>query len=343
MLILRSSAFIPALAKISIYDYLIIATGARHSYFGKDHWEKFAPGIKNIDDAIDMRRKILLAFEKAEMESDPKKRAALLTFVVVGAGPTGVELAGALAELAYNALMDDFTHIHPGDAKIYLLDAASEILTAFPEKLTKHAHNFFDRMNVEVITDAFVTDITEEGVTYGDCFIPARTVLWCAGVQASRAYEWIDIKPVTTAGHIAVDKTCAVKGHNNIFAVGDTAYYIPEGSQTPLPGVAPVAKQQGTFVARYLSAAIEKRALPIFKYKDYGNLAMVGRHAAIADFGFFHIWGRLGWLMWAIIHIYFLISFRQRSIVAMHWLHEYITYKRGARLITKDDPLGDEK
>ena len=316
------------------YDYLVVATGAKHSYFGHEEWAEDAPGIKNIDDAIAMRRKILLSFERAEMETDAAERQAYLTFVIVGAGPTGVELAGAISELAHHALAEDFHHISPRDARIVLMDAAPRILGAFDDDLAGEARHKLEKMKVEVITSAMVNHIDSKGVTYGETFLPAKTVLWCAGVQASSASTWLKVEPASRSGHVAVDEDCRVVGHDAIFAAGDTARYLHERTGMPLPGVAPVAKQQGEFIGRYLNALVTHKKLPKFKYKNYGNLATVGRNAAIADFGFIKMRGILGWLLWVMIHIYFLIGFKQRLFVAMSWAWQYITFKRGARLIT---------
>lgn len=321
-----------------LYDYLVIATGAKHSYFGKNEWAEHAPGIKNIDDAISMRRKLLLAFEKAEMEKDLNKRKAYLTFTVVGAGPTGVELAGALSELAHHALAEDFHNISPRDARIVLLDAAPRILTSFPDGLAENARMKLQNMKVDVITEAFVSNIDDDGVNYGDERIDSKTVLWCAGVQASSASKWLKVEAATRAGHVAVNKDCKVvaEGLENVFVVGDTSYYPHTKSGSPLPGVAPVAKQQGEFVGKYLKAELQGKKLPKFKYRDYGNLATIGRHAAIADFGMLKMTGAFGWLLWAIVHIYFLIGFRQRLLVTINWVWQYVTFKRGARLITNE-------
>lgn len=317
------------------YDYLIVATGATHGYFGKDHWEEHAPGIKTIDDATNVRRKILLAFEKAEMASTEKERDAYLNFTIVGGGPTGVELAGAIAELAHHTLSYDFHNIKPGSARIRLIDAGPRVLSAFPEELSRKAQKALERMGVELVFNTMVTDVGESHVMTADECIPCHTVIWAAGVRASPAAEWLGVE-TDRSGRVPVTDTLSLKDDENIFVVGDTALYQPDPETPPLPGVAPVAKQMGKFAASWIDAKIRGRALPTFTYQHYGNLATIGRKAAVCDFGAIKVTGYAGWWLWGIAHIYFLIGFRNRFVVILNWIWSYLTFQRGIRLITGD-------
>ncbi len=317
------------------YDYLIIATGARHSYFGHDEWERFAPGLKTLEDATALRKRVLLAFERAELESDPAERARLTTFVVIGGGPTGVETAGAIAELAKKALARDYRQINPQCARIILMEAAPRLLGAFPEDLSDHARRALEKLGAEVRLGKPVTAIDETGVTLEGERIESRCVIWAAGVQSSPAARWLGI-PADRAGRAIIGADLRASGHDNIFVIGDCAAVEgPDGK--PLPGVAPVAKQQGAYVAKAILAALRgKSPAKPFRYVDFGNLATVGRKAAIADFRGFHLRGFIGWLVWSLAHIYFLIGFRNRIAVTLDWLWSYFTFQRGARLITGD-------
>ena len=314
------------------YDYLVLATGAWHAYFGHDDWAGFAPGLKTLDDATGLRRRILLAFERAENEDDPDERARLMTFVVIGGGPTGVEMAGAIAELAKRALASDFRSIDPRSARIILVEAASRVLTPFDEKLSEAARRSLKQLGVEVRLGAAVTDCSEEGVRLGDAFIPTRTIVWAAGVMASPAGRWLGAE-TDGAGRVKVRADLSVPGHPDVFVIGDTAA-VAGANGAMLPGVAPVAKQQGQYVARALIARREGRTVPAFRYRDYGILATVGRSRAVAQFGKFKVSGLLAWVLWSVAHVYFLIGFRNRFIVALNWAWSYLTFERGSRLIT---------
>lgn len=317
------------------YDYLIIATGARHAYFGRDDWERFAPGLKTLEDATAQRTRILLAFERAELEADTAERARLTTFVVIGGGPTGVETAGAIAELAKKALARDYRMINPRCARIVLVEGAARILGGFPEDLSEDARASLARLGVEVRSGKAVTSIDETGVTLGDERIESRCVIWAAGVQSSPAARWLGI-PADRAGRAVVSADLHAPGHNNIFVVGDCAAASGADGK-PLPGVAPVAKQQGAYAAKAIVAALNRKRFDTpFRYVDFGNLATVGRKAAIADFRGFHLKGFVGWLLWSAAHVYFLIGFRNRIAVTLDWLWSYLTFERGARLITGD-------
>jgi NADH:ubiquinone reductase (H+-translocating) len=315
------------------YDWLVLATGARHAYFGHDAWERLAPGLKQIEDATEIRARILLAFERAESERDESERRRLLNFVVVGGGPTGVELAGALAEVAKRALARDFRHIDPRAARIVLVEAGPRILPSFPEKLSAIAKRSLARLGVEVRTGQAVTAVDTHAVTLGEQRLEARTILWAAGVAASPAATWIGAE-ADRAGRIKVNQDLTVPWHQKIFAIGDTALVVQDGK--PLPGVAPVAKQQGAYVAEAIDTQVRgSPGPPPFRYRDYGNLATIGRKFAVVDFGWIRLSGLFAWLLWCVAHIYYLIGFRNRIIVSIQWLWAYFTFQRGARLITE--------
>lgn len=315
------------------YDHLIIATGARHSYFGKDYWEEIAPGIKTVDDATRVRAKILLAFERAEGEKDKAKRDALLTFVIVGGGPTGVEMAGAIAELARRSITKDFRTITPHCSKIMLVEAGPRLLPSFPESLSEEAKRALEAKGVEVKLGVPVTDIAPDSVMLGSAAIPARTVIWAAGVRASPAGEWLKA-PCDRAGRVIVNADFSVPGVSDVFVIGDTAAF-KDGDGKMLPGVAPAAKQAGTYVGRLVEAHAMKKTLPdAFRYADYGNLATIGHSKAVVDFGFVRLKGLIAWILWSVAHVYFLIGFRNRFFVATGWAWSYFTYQRGVRLIT---------
>ena len=315
------------------YDQLVIATGARESYFGHDEWAAVTLGLKKIDDATAMRRRILVAFERAEDSDDEAERQRLLTFVIIGGGPTGVELAGALAELAKAALARDFRRIDPTTARIVLVEAGPLLLPSFPPKLSAVAARALTRLGVELRLGAKVTRCDSEGAVFGDERIESRTLIWAAGVAASLASTWLGIVP-GRGGRVPVTADLSLPGHPEIFVIGDTAQIDgPDGQ--PLPGVAPVAKQEGAYVARVIAARIAGKRPPApFRYANLGNLATIGRKEAVVDFGRLQLTGRIAWLVWGLAHIYFLIGFRNRMAVAVDWLWSYLTYQRGARLIT---------
>ena len=314
------------------YDCLVLATGARHSYFGHDDWERFAPGLKSIADATAIRRKILLAFEAAELTEDPDEQRALLTFVVVGGGPTGVEMAGAIAELAHIALAHDFRHIDPKAAHIVLVESLPHLVPAFPQPLAEKTRTHLEKMGVDVRTDHLVEKVDAMGVVIAGERLAARTVIWAAGVQASPAGKWLGVA-TDRAGRVIVQPDLTIPEHPEIFVIGDTASVQQNGK--PLPGVAQVAIQQG----RYVGRSIRQRAAdatpppPPFAYKDKGNMATVGRSFAIVDMQRFQFTGFFAWVTWLVVHLYFLIDFRNRLAVIYQWAWAYFTYQRGSRLI----------
>jgi NADH dehydrogenase len=314
------------------FDCLILATGAQHAYFGHDEWAAFAPGLKTIDDATYIRRRILLAFEKAETEPDPEERARLLNFVIVGGGPTGVEMAGAIAELANRALAKDFRSIDPRSARIILVEAAPRLLTPFDPSLSEEAKRSLEQLGVEVRLGAAVTAVDRDGISIGAERIEASTVIWGAGVMASPAGSWLDVE-IDRAGRVKVTPDLSVPGHPDIFVIGDTAA-VTDRDGKPLPGVAPVAKQQGQYVADLLIARERGQSMPPFRYRDLGSLATIGRKRAIVQVGRMKLKGFIAWVIWSVAHIYFLIGFRNRFMVAINWLWNYITFQRGTRLIT---------
>jgi NADH:ubiquinone reductase (H+-translocating) len=315
------------------YDYLVVATGARHAYFGHDEWEPFAPGLKKIEDATAIRARILLAFEQAESATDPALRRALLTFAIVGGGPTGVELAGALAELARQALVAEFRAIDPRAARVVLIEAGPRLLPAFPERLSAVARRALERLGVEVRLGAAVTACDGAGVALGDERLETRCILWAAGVAASPAAKWLGAER-DRAGRVRVGPDLSVPGHPEVFVIGDSALVTDAGGR-PLPGIAPAAKQAGHYVARLIRARVTGRRAPApFRYRHLGDLATIGRKAAVADFGWLRLSGRLAWLLWGVVHIFFLIGFRNRLVVLLDWLFAYLTFQRGSRLIT---------
>lgn len=314
------------------YDYLILATGSGDSYFGHDDWKSFAPSLKRIEDATEIRQRILLSFERAETEADADERRRLMTLVIVGGGPTGAELAGAIAELVRRALAKDFRNIDPRSARIFLVEAGPRLLPSFPDALSEDARKRLTQLGAEISLGTPVTAINASGVTVGTRRVEARTVIWAAGVTASPAGQWIGAK-CDRAGRIEVSPDLSVPGHSEIFAIGDTALSLNAAGK-PLPGVAAVAKQQGHYVGRLIAArACGASPLKPFHYRDYGNLATIGRRAAVVDFGWLRLRGFAAWLIWSVAHIYFLIGFRNRTSVAINWLWAYFTFQRGARLI----------
>ena len=323
------------------YDELIVATGATHHYFGRDDWEKLAPGLKTIENATAIRSRLLAAFEHAEREPDPERRRAWLNFVIVGGGPTGVELAGALGEIANDTLRHDFRHIDPRGAQIILVEGEPRLLPTFPPDLSAKAEQQLIALGVRTRDGARVTDIDEHGVTIrtGDCDerIPARTVLWAAGVRASRLGKVLADRAgakLDRAGRVFVEPDLSVPGHAEIHVIGDLAVFTHQGGK-PLPGVAPVAMQQGSYVARLIRARAEGRpfARP-FQYFNKGNLATIGRNRAVADFGKVRFGGFLAWFTWVFVHLMYLVEFENRLLVLVEWVYNYITRNRGARLIT---------
>jgi NADH dehydrogenase len=315
------------------YDTLILATGARHAYFGHDEWEPFAPGLKTLEDATTLRRRILVAFERAERETDPDRCAALLTFVIVGAGPTGVEMAGTIADLARDTLPRDFRHIDTRRARVVLIEAGQRVLAGFPDDLSAYAQRSLEKLGVEVMLGEAVTECSAEGVIYGDKRLEARTLIWAAGVRASRAAEWLNA-PADRAQRLQVEPDLTVPGHPEIFAVGDTTTIKgPDGN--PVPGIAPAAKQQGRYAAATIKARLKGKTLPPFRYKHAGSLAQIGNRLAVIDFGRIRLRGTIAWWIWGIAHIYFLIGLRNRLGVALSWLWVYLRDQRPARLITQ--------
>jgi NADH dehydrogenase len=322
------------------YDTLVLAAGAGNHYFGHDQWQPEAPGLKSIEDATEIRSRILRAFEAAEMETDPDARRACLTFVLIGGGPTGVELAGALGEIANDTLRHDFRHINPAEAHILLLEGGDRILSAFPPQLSEAAERSLIRLGVRTRTKALVTGIDPAGVTIlvdgATQRIPARTVLWAAGVAPSPLgailCRRIGAQP-DRAGHVIVEPDLSVPGHPEIFVIGDMAGFTQGGKL--LPGVAPVAMQQGRYVARLIGKRLRGEPVEPFHYWDKGNLATIGRRSAVADFGFIRFSGPLAWLAWLFVHLMYLVGFENRVLVLIKWTYNYVTRNRGARLITK--------
>lgn len=319
------------------FDYLVLATGSVYSYFGHADWPALAPGLKTIDDATRIRRKVLLAFERAEMTKDEAERQRLLTFVLVGAGPTGVEMAGALAELAHAALAADFRRIDPQEARIVLVEAGPHVLSGFPAKLVAFAEKSLRRMGVELLLNAPLESIDTQGVVTKSGRIESATVIWCAGVQATPAAKWLGA-PTGKGGTAKVAPDLSVPGYPEVFVIGDAAFVVSEAGK-PLPGVAPVAKQQGRYVGDLIRRRVAGEPPPKpFRYRDEGALATIGRSSAIADLPYLKLTGWPAWVLWSIVHIYFLIDFRNRMAVFLNWAWAWLTYARGARLITGDEP-----
>lgn len=316
------------------YDYLILATGVRHAYFGHNEWERWAPGLKSLEDALEMRRRILLAFEKAEREPDEKRRRELLTFLVIGGGPTGVELAGAIAEISRQVMARDFRTINPREARVLLVEAGPRILTAYPEDLSAKAEESLATLGVEVRKGVPVTAISDKEVKIGDEIISTPTTLWAAGVEASPLARTLGAK-LDRAGRVVVGPDLTIPEHPEAFVIGDLAA-LTDKSGKPLPGVCPVAIQQGRHVALNIQRACRKLPLQPFEYNNRGSLATIGRAAAVADFGWIKFSGFFAWAAWLFIHIFFLIGFRNRFVVMFEWAWAYFTFQRSARLITGD-------
>jgi NADH dehydrogenase len=321
------------------YDTLVLATGARHAYFGHDDWEPFAPGLKTLEDATTIRRRILVAFEKAERETDEQRRAALLTFVIIGAGPTGVELAGTIAELARSTLPRDFRNIDTRQARVILIEAGERVLAGFDKDLSDYARKSLERLGVEVELGLPVSGCTAEGVVYGDKKLAAATVIWAAGVQASPAAQWLGVT-ADRAGRVVVEPDLTIPGHPEIFVIGDTAAVRdPEGK--PVPGIAPAAKQQGRYVADTIRARLRGERTAPFRYKHAGSLATIGKRLAVINFGWIKLRGAFAWWIWGLAHIYFLIGVRNRLSVALNWLWIYTRDQRSSRLITQGSAAGE--
>jgi len=313
------------------YDYLVLAVGARHSYFGKDEWEKFAPGLKTIKDALTIREEILISFEKAERLDNIAEAGKYLNFVIIGGGPTGVEMAGAIAEIAHKTMFKNFRRIKPEESQIFLIEAAPRILQVFPEQLSKKAREGLEKLGVTVITGKKVTNITEEGVQVEETFYPCKNVIWAAGNQASPLLKTLDV-PLDRQGRVVVEKDLSIPGHPEIFVVGDAATSMGSDGK-PLPGVAPVAIQEGRYVASIIKKQLPKEQRPPFVYFDKGSLATIGKGKAIAWVGKLQLYGVLAWFMWCFVHIAYLIGYRNRIAVMLEWFVFYMTGQRGARLI----------
>ena len=317
------------------YDYLVIAAGAQHSYFGQDEWAAYAPGLKRIEDATTIRRKLLTAFERAELTQDNSEQQRLLTFVIVGGGATGVEMAGAIADVARQTLAADFRRIDPRRARIVLIEAGTRVLPTFSPRLSDYVRKTLERSGVEVRTETLVTDCDAQGVDLKNGRIDAETIIWAAGVTASPAAQWLGAE-TDASGRVKVAKDLSVPDNPNIFVIGDTASVLDEQGR-PVPGIAPAAKQMGKYVAKVISARIAGSKQPgPFRYVHFGDLATIGRRAAVVKLGRLELKGFVAWAFWSVAHIYFLIGLRYRFLVAINWAWDYITFQRGARLITED-------
>ena len=318
------------------FDFLVIATGAGNSYFGHDHWAEVAPGLKRIEDATRIRRSILSAFEQAEIAGDDAERKRLLTFVIIGGGPTGVEMAGAIAEIARQTLARDFRRIDPRTARIVLIEAGPRLLPTFSEHHSNYARDTLTAMGVDVMTSSPVMECDERGVDLADRRIEAGSVIWAAGVIASSAAQWLSVQH-DRAGRLVVRPDLSLQGFNNIFAIGDTAS-VKDASGRQVPGLASAAKQMGNYVGKLIAARVAGQSLPPFRYRHEGSLATIGRRAAVVELGPIQLKGFIGWMFWSAVHIYFLIGIKNRFIVAITWLWSYVTFQRGARLITEVPP-----
>jgi NADH dehydrogenase len=316
------------------YDYLILATGARHSYFGHNEWEKLAPGLKSLEDAIELRRRILMAFEYAEEITDEAARRAAMNFVLIGGGPTGVEMAGAIAEISRHTLARDFRHIDPSQARVILIEGEPRLLAAYPPDLSESARKQLVALGVEVRTSTRATSLTEAGVQIGDEFIPCRVKIWAAGNNASFVGKTLGA-PADRVGRVIVNDDLTIPGHPEVQVIGDLANF-PHQTGQPLPGISPVAMQQGRHAARNVLAMAQGRKPRRFRYWDKGTMATIGRNKAVADLKFVHLSGLPAWLAWLFIHIIFLVGFRNRLLVLFQWAWAYLTFDKGARLITRN-------
>ncbi len=320
------------------YDYLIVASGATHSYFGHPEWEGLAPGLKSLEDATEIRRRVLLAFELAERRASVTGKAEPVHFVIVGGGPTGVELAGTLAEIARNTIASDFDWINPRDTKILLIEGSPRVLPHYPEDLSRSAERQLRELGVEVMTGTIVTAIEPGLVKVGEQVFPSSVTLWAAGVAASPLGRALGV-PLDKPGRVIVNQDLSVPGHPEVFVIGDLANFTPAGEKNPLPGLAPVAMQQGTHAAKNIGADVNGQQRKPFHYRDKGTMATIGRAAAVADLGKFHFSGLVAWLMWLFVHLMFLVGFRNRLLVMIEWAWSYLTYQRSARLITGSNQL----
>jgi NADH dehydrogenase len=316
------------------YDYLILATGSRHSYFGHDEWEKLAPGLKSLEDAVEIRRRILMAFEYAEKITDEAARRAALTFVIIGGGPTGVEMAGAIAEIARYTVAKDFRHIDPSSARVILVEGDGRVISGFPQDLSEKALQQLRDLGVEVYTGIHATNLTEAGLNIGDKFIPCRVKIWAAGNTASFVGKSLGV-PVDRVGRVMVNNDLTIPGHPEVQVIGDLANF-PHQTGAPLPGVSPVAMQQGRHAAANILAMIDNRKPQRFWYFDKGSMATIGRNKAVADLNLIHLSGLPAWIVWLFVHILFLVGFRNRIIVLLQWAWAYVTFNKGARLITRN-------
>ena len=316
------------------YDYLILATGARHSYFGHDEWEKLAPGLKSLEDAVELRRRILLAFEYAERTPDETARRAAINFVIIGGGPTGVEMAGAIAEISRYTLAKDFRHIVPSQARIILIEGEPRLLAAYPPDLSESARKQLVDLGVEVRTSTRATNLTEDGLQIGNEFIPCRVKIWAAGNNASFVGKTLGAR-TDRVGRLVVNDDLTIPGHPEVQVIGDLANFTHQ-TGAPLPGISPVAMQQGRHAARNVLAMVKERKPQRFRYWDKGTMATIGRNKAVADLKFVHLSGRPAWLAWLFVHIVFLVGFRNRLLVLFQWAWAYLTFDKGARLITRN-------
>jgi NADH:ubiquinone reductase (H+-translocating) len=316
------------------YDYLILATGARHSYFGHDEWEKLAPGLKSLEDAVEIRRRLLLAFEYAEKITDQAAKAAAMTFVIIGGGPTGVEMAGAISEISRYTLEKDFRHIDPASARVILVEGEQRVLSSFPEDLSASAMKQLKQLGVEVRTGTHAKNLTDAGLEIGDEFIPCRVKIWAAGNVASFVGKTMGV-PVDKAGRVIVNDDLTIPGHLEVQVIGDLANFAHQGDK-PLPGVSPVAMQEGRHAARNIVALIAGRKPQPFRYWNKGSMATIGRNKAVADLNFIHLSGLPAWIVWLFIHIIFLVGFRNRIAVLIQWAWSYVSFNKGARLITRN-------
>ena len=317
------------------YDYLIVATGSRHSYFGHDEWEKLAPGLKSLEDAVEIRRRILMAFEFAEKTQDPAARTAAMNFVIIGGGPTGVEMAGAIAEIARETLARDFRHIDPSTARVILVEGDKRVLSAFPEDLSASALKQLQELGVEVQTGVHAENLTENGLEVAGKFIPCRVKIWAAGNTASFVGKTLGV-PVDRAGRVIVQDDLTIPGHPEVQVIGDLANFTSTKDGKPLPGVSPVAIQQGRHAAHNILHMIEGAKPQRFYYWDKGSMATIGRNKAVADLNFVHFSGFPAWLAWLFIHVLYLVGFRNRIAVLFQWAWAYFTFNKGARLITRN-------